>query len=80
VTALFQRLGNLGVLLLAGALLFGGLAGAAVVYHYDRLAADTVASQHDKDKSEPKPAKKKPHHPKQQTGPKQDQPGDQEND
>lgn len=49
VTAFFERLGNLGVLLIAGALLLGGLAGAAVVYHYDRTSAHSVASQHQND-------------------------------
>jgi hypothetical protein len=47
VTALFNRFGNLGLLLIAGALLFGGLAGAAVVHHYETLPASTAASQHD---------------------------------
>jgi hypothetical protein len=58
VTAFFERLGNLGVLLIAGALLLGGLAGAAVVHHYDRLASDTVASQQHTDKGEQKQTKK----------------------
>jgi hypothetical protein len=80
VTAFVQRLGNLGLLLLASALLLGGLAGAAVVYHYDRLAADTVASQQHKDKGQPKPAKKKPQTPKQKAGPRQHPPGAQETD
>ena len=44
VTSVFNRLGNLGILLIACALLLGGLAGAAVVHHYDRLAADTIAT------------------------------------
>jgi hypothetical protein len=58
VTAFFERLGNLGVLLIAGALLLGGLAGAAVAHHYDRLASDTVASQQHTDKGEQKQDKK----------------------
>jgi hypothetical protein len=60
VTTFFERLGNLGVLLIAGALLLGGLAGAAVAHHYDRLAADSVASQQH-DKGEQKQAKKNAH-------------------
>ena len=80
MTSFLQRLGNLGLLLLAGALLLGGLAGGAVVYHYDRLASDTVASQQHRDKGEPKPAKKKPRAPKQKAGPTQHQAGDQETD
>ena len=58
VTTFFERLGNLGVLLVAGALLLGGLAGAAVAHHYDRLSADTVASQQHTDKGEQKQDKK----------------------
>jgi hypothetical protein len=58
VTTFFERLGNLGVLLIAGALLVGGLAGAAVAHHYDRIAADTVSSQQHTDKGEQKQAKK----------------------
>ena len=58
VTAFFERLGNLGVLLIAGALLLGGLAGAAVAHHYDRLASETVASQQHTDKGEQKQDKK----------------------
>jgi len=45
VTAFFNRLGNLGVLLIACALLLGGLVGAAVAHHYERLSADTIANQ-----------------------------------
>jgi hypothetical protein len=45
VSAFLNRIGNLGLLLIAGALLLGGLAGAAVVSHYDRLPAGTAASQ-----------------------------------
>ena len=60
MTAFFNRLGNLGILLIASALLLGGLAGAAVVHHYDRLSSDTVATgQPDKGKGEQKP--KHPH-------------------
>lgn len=56
MTTLFNRIGNLSLLLIACALLLGGLAGAAVVHHYDRLSADTAAShQADKGKGAPKP-------------------------
>jgi hypothetical protein len=82
VTSFFERLGNLGVLLLAGALLVGGLAGAAVVHHYDRLTSDTVATQQHndkKDKGEHK-APKKNKHDKQPPGQKQHQQDDQETD
>jgi hypothetical protein len=61
VTGFFNRLGNLGVLLLASALLLGGLAGAAVVHHYDKLSAETVASQQPKYSGQPKPARKNQH-------------------
>lgn len=47
ITNLLNRIGNLGLLLIACALLLGGLAGAAVTYHYDRLSADTIAAHHD---------------------------------
>jgi hypothetical protein len=47
INTLLNRLGNLSLLLIACALLLGGLAGAAVAHHYDRLAADTVAIQND---------------------------------
>jgi hypothetical protein len=83
VTAFFNRLGNLGVLLLAGALLLGGLAGAAVVHHYDTLAADTVASHQHHDQGDPKQTKKHKHakpKPGQKPGQKQDQQGDQPTD
>jgi hypothetical protein len=60
VTAFFNRLGNLGVLLIASALLLGGLAGAAVVHHYDRLSAKTVASHQHKDNGGQKRVNKKP--------------------
>jgi len=63
VTTLLNRIGNLGLLLIASALLLGGLAGAAVAHHYDRLAADTIATQHDDTgKGAPKPKKAKPQH------------------
>ena len=45
VTAFLNRIGNLGLLLIAVALLFGGLAGAAVVHHYDRLSAEPAGAQ-----------------------------------
>ena len=82
VTSFFERLGNIGVLLLATALLLGGLAGAAVVHHYDRLTSDTVATQQHndkKDKGEQK-APKKNKHDKQKPGQKQHQQDDQETD
>jgi hypothetical protein len=47
ITTMLNRIGNLGLLLIACALLLGGLAGAAVAHHYDKLSADTIASQHD---------------------------------
>lgn len=47
VTTFLNRIGNLGLLLIACALLLGGLAGAAVAHHYDRLAADISATQPD---------------------------------
>ena len=53
MTSVFNRLGNLGILLIACALLLGGLAGAAVVHHYDRLAADTIAAQRGDDGKDP---------------------------
>jgi hypothetical protein len=58
VTTFFERLGNLGVLLIAGAFLLGGMAGAAVAHHYDRLASDSVASQQHEDKGDHKQTKK----------------------
>jgi hypothetical protein len=61
VTAFFNRLGNLGVLLIASALLLGGLAGAAVVHHYDRLSAQTVASHQHTDNRGQGRANKKSH-------------------
>jgi len=62
VTSVVNRLGNLGILLIACALLLGGLAGAAVVHHYDRLSADTIASHQGDDGQGKGPNKhKKPH-------------------
>jgi hypothetical protein len=58
VTAFFDRLGNLGVLIVAGALLLGGLAGGAVVHQYERAAAESAASQHDENDGH-KPDKQK---------------------
>ena len=46
MTTVLNRIGNLGLLLIACALLLGGLAGAAVAHHYDRLAADTISAPH----------------------------------
>jgi hypothetical protein len=74
VTGFFERLGNLGVLLIAGALLLGGVAGGSVVYHYDRTSSKTSISQQHKDKSEQKKAKKKSQG-KQQHGQKDHQQG-----
>ena len=59
VTDLFNRLGNLGLLLIASALLLGGLAGAAVVHRYDGLTADTIAARHPDGRLAPKP--QRPH-------------------
>jgi hypothetical protein len=72
VNALFNRLGNAGVLVLAGVLLLGGLAGAAAVHQYDRLNAVPAASQHQDENHDQKPPKKnkhgkpRPSHPQQQ--------------
>ena len=61
MTTLLNRIGNLGLLLIASALLLGGLAGAAVAHHYDRLAANTVAThQDDQGSGAQKPKKAKP--------------------
>ena len=78
VTAFFERLGNLGVLLLAGALLLGGLAGAAVVHHYEGSFAGSAAShqQNDNGPGDQKPAKNKGQG-KQKHANKQHPPGDQ---
>ncbi|HEY8953177.1 MAG TPA: hypothetical protein VIP78_11525 [Candidatus Dormibacteraeota bacterium] len=63
MTTLLNRIGNLGLLLIACALLLGGLAGAAVAHHYDRLAANTVAThQDDKGNGAQKPKKAKHQH------------------
>src|SRR5437773_11063603 len=80
VTAFFERLGNAGVLLLAGALLAGGLAGAAVAHHYDRLTANTSVSEPRKGKAEQKTPKKKDKHAKQKQGPKQHQQDEEDSD
>jgi hypothetical protein len=87
VTAFFERLGNLGVLLIAGALLLGGLAGAAVVHHYEGPSADSVASQRQNDKGpgDQKPAKnngqgKQKHANKQHPPKDQGAPGQSETD
>lgn len=76
VTALFNRLGNLGVLVIASALLLGGLAGAAVAHHYDRLSAETIAAQQHKDKAEQTQGKKKNQHGKHEHVGGQGQQGD----
>lgn len=44
MTDLFNRLGSLGVLLIASALIIGGLAGAAVAHRYETLATQSTAS------------------------------------
>jgi len=63
VTTNLNRIGNLGLLLIAGALLLGGLGGAAVAHHYDRLAANTVATHQDhKGNGAQKPKKPKYQH------------------
>jgi hypothetical protein len=61
VTAFFERLGNAGVLLIAVALLAGGLAGAAITHRYEQTSSSSVASgQHnDKGAGDQKPAKNK---------------------
>jgi ABC-type nickel/cobalt efflux system permease component RcnA len=71
VTAFFDRLGNLGLLLIASALLVGGLAGAAVTHHYDRLAASKVATQQHKQPAQNQPKKSQHKH-----GQQHDQGGD----
>jgi hypothetical protein len=45
VTTLLNRLGNLGLLVVACAFLVGGLAGAAVAEHLDRLSSNTTVTQ-----------------------------------
>ncbi|MEP6753538.1 MAG: hypothetical protein ABI959_12400 [Candidatus Dormiibacterota bacterium] len=62
MTSVFNRLGNLGILLIACALLLGGLAGAAVVHHYDRLSAHTIDThQGDDGKGQGQTKQKKQH-------------------
>jgi hypothetical protein len=76
VTTLLNRIGNLGLLLIASALLLGGLAGAAVAHHYDSLSADKVAAhQNDKGQAAPKPNHQRgnPKHPS--GGPQNGRPG-----
>jgi hypothetical protein len=65
LTTLLNRIGNLGLLLIACALLLGGLAGAAVAHHYDRLAADTISAPHQDGKGNgaPKPKHGNQKHP-----------------
>jgi hypothetical protein len=65
VTTLLKRLGNLGLLLVASALLLGGLAGAAVAHHFEGLSAGTVAT-HQQDKGKP-PQRSKNQHDNQRT-------------
>jgi hypothetical protein len=61
VSAFFERLGNLGILLIASALLAGGLAGAAITHHYEQTSSNPFASgpQNDKGPGNQKPAKNK---------------------
>ena len=61
VTAFFERLGNVGVLLLASALLLGGLAGGAVVHHFERVSVETNAGQQQDDKEAQKKTGKNGH-------------------
>jgi ABC-type nickel/cobalt efflux system permease component RcnA len=79
VTALFNRLGNLGVLLVASALLVGGLGGAAIAHHFESLSAKTVASQQLEDQDRGKQAKKKSNKSSQNGKQKQHQAQRQEN-
>jgi len=65
VTALFTRIGNLGLLLIACALLLGGLAGAAVAHHYEQ-AGQSVNSHEAGTGREQGDQKQKPGHGKQQ--------------
>ncbi len=65
VTAALDRLGSLGLLLIACALLVGGLAGAAVAHHFDRLATVPVATQQHKAPSPNKAKKPQPKHDQQ---------------
>jgi len=64
VTALFNRVGNLGLLLIACALLLGGLAGAAVVHHYEQ-AGNSISSREADTGKEQGDQKQKPGHGKQ---------------
>lgn len=48
---LFNRLGSVGLVLIAGALIVGGLMGGAVVHRIDRGAMQSVASQQHEDQS-----------------------------
>jgi hypothetical protein len=47
VTNLLNRLGNLGLLLIACALLLGGLAGAAIAHHYTPTSAKSGNTHQD---------------------------------
>lgn len=82
VTAFFERLGNLGVLLIAVALLMGGLAGAAITHQYERTSFSSVASEHQRDKNahDQKPPKNrgqgKQKHPSNQSRPGTPEPPD----
>jgi hypothetical protein len=78
LTTLLNRIGNVGLLLIACALLLGGLAGAAVAHHYDSPSADTISSQqNDKGKGPQKPKhqngnQKHPNHGNQNANPGSD--------
>jgi hypothetical protein len=76
VTTLLNRIGNLGLLLIASALLLGGLAGAAVAHHYDSMSADNVAThQNDKGKAAPKPGNQRGNPKHSHRGPQNGRPG-----
>jgi hypothetical protein len=81
VTALFNRIGNLGLLLIACALLLGGLAGAAVAHHYEQ-AGQAISSQEagagkDRGDQKQKPGHGNPKHPNQgHQGPADNEPPD----
>jgi hypothetical protein len=51
MSELFNRLGSVGLVLIAGALIVGGLMGGAVVHRIDRGAIQSVASQQHEDQS-----------------------------